>query len=327
MDLIYPHEKEFVFTIFDDTDVSTIDYIRPIYDQLHQNGLFITKSVWPLSYNGESDYLGSHTLEDQEYALYIKDLSENGFEIAYHGATMVSSTRERTIRALDLFKDVTGQYPRTYASHGQNRENIYWGSSRLTNPFLRHLYALISREKTDYYQGHMEGSKYFWGDLCLKHFDYVRNLTFNEINLLNISDVILYRDLSKPWVKSWFISSDADNVEVFNHLLSDENQQKLQQEQGICILSTHFGKGFIRNGKLHPETARLMKQMSQRNGWFVPVKTVLDFLREQREPSALSFMGDISLELKWFIHVLRRLQRNYSYEKTELLYLNKSYNS
>ncbi len=32
--MIYPDNKDFIFTIFDDTDVATTDYIKPIYDEL-----------------------------------------------------------------------------------------------------------------------------------------------------------------------------------------------------------------------------------------------------------------------------------------------------
>ena len=64
MNFRYPGEKDFIFTIFDDTDVSTLDYIKPIYDTLYELGIRTTKTVWPLSFEGESDDTGSHTLED-----------------------------------------------------------------------------------------------------------------------------------------------------------------------------------------------------------------------------------------------------------------------
>ena len=47
--LIYPDNKDFIFTIFDDTDVATLDSIRPIYDYLYSLRIFTTKSVWPLN--------------------------------------------------------------------------------------------------------------------------------------------------------------------------------------------------------------------------------------------------------------------------------------
>jgi len=74
--MIYPKNKNFIFTIFDDTDVATVENIRPIYDFLYDVGILTTKSVWPLHcrHHG-SDFVGSHTLEDAPYADYIKQLN------------------------------------------------------------------------------------------------------------------------------------------------------------------------------------------------------------------------------------------------------------
>jgi hypothetical protein len=47
-------------------------------------------------------------------------------------------------------------------------------------------------------------------------------------------------------------------------------------------VATHFGKGFCRQGNLHPETRRLLESLAARNGWFRPVGEVLDWLRAQR---------------------------------------------
>ena len=37
-----------------------------------------------------------------------------------------------------------------------------------------------------------------YGDLCAKHFRYVRNLTFNRLNLATINPSMPYRDESRP---------------------------------------------------------------------------------------------------------------------------------
>ena len=79
----FPDGKQFAFTIFDDTDVATLDYIRPIYELLDRLGFRTTKSVWSLPFNGPSDYQGSDSLADPEYASYARHLQERGFEIAF----------------------------------------------------------------------------------------------------------------------------------------------------------------------------------------------------------------------------------------------------
>ena len=60
--------RNFAFSIFDDTDVATLEYIRPIYELLDRLGFRTTKSVWSLPYQGSSEYEGSATLDDPEYA-------------------------------------------------------------------------------------------------------------------------------------------------------------------------------------------------------------------------------------------------------------------
>jgi hypothetical protein len=321
MNLRYPGDKDFIFTIYDDTDVSTLNSIKPVYDTLYELGLRTTKTVWPLSFEGESDDKGSHTLEDVAYSEYIKKLSDRGFEISFHGASMVSRTREEIKHALKLFYELLGYYPRSYAPHSMNRDNLHWGASRFTIPLFKKLYMIISKETANYYQGHVEGSNHFWGDLSLKHIDYVRNFTYNEINLLNISQKLFYFNKSQPFVKSWFITCDADNVEEFNRILCAKNIEKLEKERGVCILSTHFGKGFTKNNRLNSRTNEVLQRIAQKNGWVAPVSDVLDFLRKNQKRVRIRNRELFALEAKWFIHSFFRKRRALDYDKTEVAYL------
>jgi len=319
--LPYPDGKDFIFTIFDDTDVSTLDYIKPIYDFLASINMWTTKSVWPLAYSGNCNDAGSHTLENQPYAEYIKELDALGFEIGFHGPSMVSSKREDTARSFEIFHSVLGKYPRIYAAHSMNRENLYWGASRFSFSIFRKIYFWLSHQRSYYYQGHQEGTPYFWGDLALQHIEYVRNFTYNSINLLNVGKQLPYSNKKKPWVKSWFFTSDADNVEEFNHLISEKNQKKLQNERGVCIITTHFGKGFLQDKALHKKTRQLLLQVKKKNGWFVPVSVALDFLKLAKNENDISSNHLFAMELKWFIDSLTRRFRRKNYEKTELSYL------
>lgn len=325
MNLNYPNGKDFIFTIFDDTDVATLDYIRPIYDYLYELNFLTTKTVWPLDHNGQSDYKGSHTLQNKGYSEYIKLLSQRGFEISYHGGSMKSCTRKDILNAFDKFYQELGYYPRSFASHSFNQDNLYWGAARFNFLFFRKLYTILSREKYNYYQGHVKGSEFFWGDIAAKHIEYVRNFTFNDINLLNISNAMPYYQKKQPYVNAWFYTSDADNVEEFNRLISEKNQNRLIYEKGVCIISTHFGKGFVKNGELNSKTKRLLYKLSTRNGWFVPVSTVLDFLKSQRQNIDVRFTTLFKLELKWFIHSLQRRKTELNYEQTEIEYLTKQF--
>jgi hypothetical protein len=321
----YPDHTDFIFTIFDDTDVSTFDYIKPIYDRLIELGYKTTKTVWPLAYSGKSHYTGSHTLEDSPYLEYVRYLKTIGFEIAFHGATMETSTRQEVKASIEKFNKLLSVYPRSYAAHSCNRDNLYWGKDRFSLSLFKFLYNLLSSTSSSHFQGHVENSPYFWGDLAKKYICYMRNFTFDEINLLTKKCPLPYRNHYKHWANYWFYSCDADNVESFNFLLKEENQDKLIREKGVCIISTHFGKGFAVDGKLHPETDRLLKRLSQANGWFMPVCQVLDHLRSTQPTDKISFFQLVRLELEWFIDAAIRRKKNLPYEKTEVPFLRSGY--
>lgn len=318
----YPNQKQFIFSVFDDTDVSTLDSIKPVYDYLSSLGLFITKSVWPKHCDDKhSNYAGSHSLEDPSYANYIKELSQRGFEISFHGATMESSKREVTIESFNIFHEKLGFYPKSYSCHAGNTENLYWGQKRFCSLFTKKLYKLISQDSKEY-MGDVEGSPYYWGDLFKKHVQYMRTFTYDTVNLLHVSDQLPYKNANYPEVKGCFFTSDADNVEEFNNLISEKNQEELEREKGVCIISTHLGKGFVKEGSLNSVTKDLLYKLSRRNGWFAPVSDVLGFLEYQGNHRAvISRSALLMLEIKWFIHAFKRKMKRKKYEKSELQYL------
>lgn len=317
-----PGNKDFVFTIFDDTDVSTLGNIKPVYDYLSELGILTTKSVWPLrSEVMESDFAGSQTLEDEEYADYIKELSGRGFEIAFHGASMESSPRERTLEALDYFHKRLDFYPRSYACHAGNRENMYWGEERFCFGIFRQLYRILNNKGKNYYCGDKVGSAFYWADICYKHIDYVRTFTYSDINLFNVGRKLPYSTKLRPFLKSCFFTCETNNVEEFNELLCIKNQEKLEREGGVCIVTTHFGKGFVKNDSLHPVTKELLLGLSKRNGQFAPVCVVLDLLRSERGDDVINNFDLFKLELKWFFHLIKKRLKKKEYEKTELAYL------
>src|SRR2546427_5781105 len=244
----FPGGARFAFTVMDDTDVATVENVRPIYRLLDSLGMRTTKTVWPMPCEeGSRDFSRSETMGDPHYRDFVVDLQRRGFEIAFHCATMETSTRERTALALERFNSVFGAPPRVHSNHAFNRDNLYWGAARLDDPVLRLLYPLVFRQPPNFFQAHCPGSPYWWGDLCVDQIEYVRNLTFSEINLLRVNPSMPYRDPGRPYVRWWFSAVDAEDVDAFNHLLQPEHQRRLDAEGGVCIIATHFGKGFSRN--------------------------------------------------------------------------------
>src|SRR5262249_50178348 len=143
----FPGGKRFAFSVFDDTDVATLDSIKPVYDYLDELGIHTTKSVWAKNFSGESDYQGSHTLENTAFADYTRELLKRGFEIGFHGATMESARREDIEQSLARFESVVGAQPSIYAAHGMNRDNLYWGVDRLAFKVTQWFYKLLKRER------------------------------------------------------------------------------------------------------------------------------------------------------------------------------------
>ena len=303
----FPDGKRFAFTVIDDTDVATVANVRPIYDLLYSLGMRTTKTVWPLGCpEGSPNYSTSETLEDPVYLAFVRELATRGFEITWHSATMESSTRERTLEGLHRFHDLIGHYPRIHANHSFNRENLYWGAGRFDNPMLRIIFGPLSGLPPDHFQGHIAGSRYWWGDLCEEHIEYGRNLTFEEINLLMVNPSMPYRDARRPLIKWWFSATDAEDVIAFNHMLRRNNLDRLEDEGGVCIVATHFGKRFVNEGVLNQETRAVLEDVARRDGWFPPVGVLLDWLRQRRGSGQLPPREWRRMQRRWAVDLVHR---------------------
>jgi len=303
-----PEGRRFAFTIVDDTDDATLANIRPVYDLLAEQGLRITKTVWPLPCpEGSRIYFAAETLEENPaYLRYVQQLEGMGFEVAFHGATMEPSRRERTERALAFLERHFERLPSLYCNHGQNLENLYWGRQRFATPLYRHPLHLLERiRKRPDYTGDDPASPYFWGDLARERFRYLRSFTFSELNLLRVSRHPLYRLRSTPYASRWFITADAPDIHAFRRLVTPEALDRLETEGGVCILSTHLGKGFARDGKVDAAFESAVYDLAQRNGWYVPTSTLLDHLERQLGTPTLTRRQAFRLESRFLADKLR----------------------
>ena len=62
---------------------------------------------------------------------------------------------------------------------------------------------------------------------------------------------------------------------------------------------THLASGFFRDGRLDPRFAELMKRLAAKNGWFVPVTTLLDHLAGRRGRTIITAAQRRGLERRW----------------------------
>lgn len=256
-----------------------------------------TKTVWVLNAKRTSAFrkeqeqpasgpAGGSTLEDADYLEFALDLRAKGFEIAWHGVSEGNSTRQETIEGFDRFRSIFGHDPHVAAFHQTNIENLYCGASKLDSRLLRLVERLTDRSD---YQGDVEDSPYFWGDIARDRLRYVRLPfhTLDEVNTLRVNPLMPFHDPRRPYVRAWFASSDGADVTRFNRLLSKVNLDRLEAQRGACVIYTHFAKGFAKPGRgLDPTFVAIVQGLAARpNVWLTTASELLDRLVALRHVS------------------------------------------
>jgi hypothetical protein len=293
----WPEGRRFAFTVFDDPDGQSLETTRLVYSFLADLGFRTTIGVWPLDVRRETNS-GGETCANPDYRAFLNQLQDKGFEIAFHNAAPYSTTREETIEALDLFENYFGHAPAAMANH-YNEDAIYWGPARLSG-WRRSVYNLVTLGRTrNRFFGQVEGHPSFWGDICRERIRYCRNFVYADINTLRMNPWMPYVDPQRPYVRNWYSASEGNKAPAFLKTLQDESQDRLEEEGGACIMYTHFGHGYVQNGKLNPEFRRTMERLAGKNGWFVAVSTLLDFLAKTKGPTTLTNGLRRKLESRW----------------------------
>lgn len=277
----FPGGREFAFTILDDTDDTTVSNGRPIYGLLRELGLRTTKTVWALDTPAEhrGPFFAAETLQDRSYFEWVKELQQDGFEIAFHNASMASSKRERTLTALDLLRSEFDGMPRLHCNHARNRENVYWGASRYSAKEIARLTGLLQRRGHRVLsEGHKRDSEYFWGDLLRERIEYTRRFAFRTLDCSTIPPSGVFVDSVTPYVRHWFNTADAPDARAFKRLVTPTAVDRLRARGGWSIVSTHLGKGFVSGGRVDEGVSYALEYVADQGGWFVPASDILDFL-------------------------------------------------
>jgi len=297
----FPHGRTFAVTFVDDTDFSTRANTEPVYDFLERHGVLGTKTVWPLRATRSSSFQVEReravaglqdgaTLEEPEYRDFALSLADRGYEIALHCVASGNSPREEILKGLERFRAVFGRDPLLNAFHKTNIENLYCGRDKLDSWLLRVLERLVDGSV---YQGHIEGSPYFWGDIVRATFRYVRLPfhTLGAVNTLKHNPSMPFHDERRPYVRRWFAASDGADVARFNRLLSERNVNRLEQENGACVVYTHLAKGFVRKTsaglQLDSGFVGTVERLAQlRTVWMPTTSVLLDWLDALRHIEA-----------------------------------------
>jgi hypothetical protein len=296
----WPGGKKFAFSVIDDTDLATIENVRPVYQLLADLGLRTTKSVWVIAGTGQSR-LGGQTCENPSYRDWLLHLQREGFEIGLHNVTYHTSQRSETIRGIDLFREIFGHDPKTLTNHVGTDESIYWYGARLSG-WHALLYSVLTMFRyVGHSRGQVEGDPLFWGDVCKDRIKYVRNFVFGGMNTLKACPCMPYHDPARPFVNYWFASSPGGDCRRFNETLSEKEQDRLEAEGGACIMYTHFAKDFVKNGRLNSRFQQLMRRLAEKNGFFVPVDELLDYLLQQRGHQEITSRQRAKMERRWLL--------------------------
>lgn len=304
----WPQNKDFAFTIIDDTDNATIRNIKPVYDLLFELGFRTTKTVWVYP---PRDHFKGQSLSEDDYVELILKLKEQGFGLALHGVGSGDFVRDEIKRGIEIFEKKLDLPASMHINHAQNSNNIYWGKKRFYPPVS----WIMHFAKSDFY-GENPNSEYFWGDIFKEKVKFTRNLVFSEINTLRCDPLMPYREANKDrYSNYWFSSSDGHTVKEFNDLTSPKNIQSLREERGCSIIYTHFASGFVTpNGDVDPTFRKQMTELSKQNGWFVPAQNVLELLLESKATEDLVASRKYlrTLGAKWLIS---RIIKKFKYGK------------
>lgn len=302
----WPDGRRFAFTIFDDTDRTTVVNGPPVYDVLTDLGMYVTKSVWPVAPAGPPT-TGGQTCADPGYRAWAIRLQDEGHEIGFHNASDHPSRREETIKALDEFRSIFGHDPRIGADHSHNREALYWVEARLSGArrTMYRRFRAVTNPGFPSLEGHVPTSPYFWGDVSRDRVTYWRSFTFRRTNLLGPTPLLPYHDPARHYVNYWFTSTHAPTLEPFLDLLRPDRLDQLEEEGGVCIVYSHLGHDFAPGGRLDHRFVRAMEALAARPGWFAPTAEVLDHLRAQHLTSLLTDRQRARMERTWIADQVR----------------------
>lgn len=239
--LRWPAPYRWAYAMTDDTDESTLESTRVVYEYCLERGIKPTRLLWthePSEKCGvvnPEDPIPGASLEDPAYRDYCRDLHARGVTFGLHGASAGNSTRERTLAGFERFEQVFGQPADLFIAHMRNAENIYWGAQRYTSPLLRAAARSLIIPAT--YHGEDESSPYYWADICRERVSYIRLYRTRTLNVLAKNPSMPFHDPRFPAVRHWY-SASGQNLELLDRL-TQARLDRVAREDGLILHYTH----------------------------------------------------------------------------------------
>ena len=242
--------KTFDIILTNDPDHGlTHDYV-PIFKSLSSMGLKVTTGVfctiepWDEHPNASKSLAKhcrkdeTHALDDPAYKDLMLEIQSLGHEIAYHGYSQISNTREKFEEGLEIFKDVFGKYPFTYIEHGGNPK--------------KHDIAMCKKE-TLAMDGANSNSKYF-----------VQDIIVDKINCTWAYHDLLDGDYNLKTPKELFYNENGMLLfkrHRMNHFINILNNESTDfSENKLFIGYTHFGyQGYKGHSKMYKDDSAVLE--------------------------------------------------------------------
>ena len=156
-----------------------------------------TKTVWP--FRARKGALDFGELADAR-GPGLSDSSSTcsgGVSRSRHTARRWSRARENARCGLEAMRDVFGEYPTsTRTTRTIARTSTGARHASTTDRRARFIDAIPGHVPFD---GHVEGSPYWWGDVARGRIRYVRNLTFDALDVTRINPTMPYVDPKGHW--------------------------------------------------------------------------------------------------------------------------------
>ena len=283
-----PHPFRAGFAILDDTEGSSFESVRTVYDHFADAGLRATRTVWAFEADQRSGLAPLDrpagrgvTLEDAAYRDYCAELVRRGCELALHGASAGNNPRWRTLAAFERL-DALGALGRTFVPHRRNAENLYAQEPFIAASVLRPLMRTLRSAHRSF--GQDPESPWYWGDVCRARVRWMRLFRTAPLDTLVTNPSLPYFERDKPLVRGWFATSERRLEDA----TTPEALAELVQAQGLCLLREHLGAYGDRWG-VAPQLARSVRRLrSAPSLWVDTVEAVLD-RRERMQAIALAW--------------------------------------
>ncbi len=180
------------FVLTNDPDHGQTENYKKIFRELSKKNIFVTTAVF-CTLKDDKSFLArhcfkneTHTLDDLSFRKLMLSIKDEGHEIAYHGYSQVSDTREEFSKGLEIFHHVFKEYPKVYIEHGGHPKSHPLFKCKKENLAL---------------EGSIKRSRYFVKDFVKEMFsmmwtqEYLMDKTPHFLpvsNIFNLDDGILY---------------------------------------------------------------------------------------------------------------------------------------